>query len=174
MNAATSKPPSSVCSAVISPPSICTRSRIPSTPCPAPGDGLASRLGAPLTIRTPSPPSTYEISTRASAPGECRSALLSPSCTIRYADSSTPCGSGRGEPVTTASTTSPALRTLSSSESRLPSVGCGASGSLSTKASGSAERTTPRMRRSSARAATAFSRMVAKDVASSGGVSLTR
>ncbi|GAA3055655.1 hypothetical protein GCM10020000_42460 [Streptomyces olivoverticillatus] len=52
--------------------------------------------------------------------------------------------------------------------------GLGASGAAGPKASGFSDRTTPRTRRSSVRAATAFSRMVEKAAASSGGVSWTR
>jgi len=43
---------------------------------------------------------------------ECLSAFVSPSCTIRYADSASGAGSSHGSPATSSSTLSPASRVL--------------------------------------------------------------
>ena len=84
-------------------------------------------------------------------------ALLSASCTIRYADSSTPCGSGRGVPVTSTVTARPAASALATSSSSRSRVGWGPGSSSAPSA-----RSTPTTRRSSRSPSVAVARMVAK------------
>lgn len=76
---------------------------------------------------------------------------------MRYADSSTPGGRGRGSPVVERETARPAERTVASRPSRPSRPGCGACRALGDGAS--SERRTPSTLRSSARASRAFSRI---------------
>ena len=115
-----------------------------------PGDGGAGRVGrgvddpdrAARAGVARAPPAPRE-------PGACRSALLSASCTIRYADSSTPGGSGRASPLISVVTSSPAARMLSTSASSRSRVGCGACGAAPVP--GRRSRTGPRGSPSAAR-----------------------
>ncbi|MDQ1037776.1 hypothetical protein QFZ75_004192 [Streptomyces sp. V3I8] len=163
------KPPHEVSTAMSVPPSIVARSRIPSRPWPAPGEGGAVLLGAELTTRICRPRGKCVSSTLTVEPGACRSALLSASWTIRYADSSTPGGSGSRSPLTWEITVSPAARVFSTRTPRRSRVGCGAWGAVPVPgapspygSSGFSERSTPRTLRSSVSASRAFCRMPAR------------
>lgn len=149
------------------PPSIAVRSRMPVSPCPEPADGAAAYAAGELTTRRLSPARVKDSSTAASPPGAWRSVLLSASCTMRYADNSTPGGSRRRLPRTRAVTGTPALRTLANSASNCASEGCGVVPSgLSPVAS---DRNRPSMWRSSARPSCAFARIDASSLTSSCG-----
>src|SRR6185437_554775 len=164
--AATRNPPSPVGPASRLPPSIVARSRMPTRPCPPPAAQV------PLATSTEATPSLRISSVRLSgryatctctrAPGACRIALLSASCTIRYADRSTPSGRSTGFPLQVTATDTPPLRAESSRVSSSASPGCGV-------VPATPVRSTPSTRRSSPRPASALARISPKLSTSSGG-----
>ena len=87
------------------PPSMAARSRMPMMPCPpplaepAPARQVRGALGAGRAV-VPDLDHQGRLAVVQPHldrdPGACRMALLSASCTIRYADRSTPAGAGRG------------------------------------------------------------------------------
>ena len=89
-------------------------------------------------------------------------ALLSASCTMRYADRSTPSGSGTGFPLQVTVTDTPPLRAESSTASSSANPGCGA-------VSCPPVRSTPSTRRNSVRPASALALISPKLSTSSGG-----
>lgn len=91
-----------------------------STPEPASAPG-------PLTTRTVSQPSSEaRTETRVVAPGACRTMLARASCTIRYADRSTACGTSPRSAASDSSAGTPARTVASTSCWTRSSPGCGA------------------------------------------------
>ena len=135
------------------------RSRMPTRPWPPPvaraplatRTGTAPLAGAWASVRTSSArlSGRYARCSRTCEPGACRIALLSASCTMRYADRSTPSGSVTGFPLQVTVTDTPPLRAESSSASRSASPGWGAVSCPSV-------RSTPSTRRSSVSPASAL------------------
>ena len=145
--ARTAKPPPSRGPVSSSPPKTDTRSCMPSEPVPR----AARRCRRPRRRRAPRPRRGRAGSaggTCARAGPACLSAFVNASCTIRYADRSTPGGSSRLSPSTVTSTGSPASRIFAARTSTCARLGCGAS-AISSPSS----RRTPSSRRISASAA---------------------
>src|SRR4029079_10562439 len=107
--------PVAVCVASNVPPNNATRSRMPSSPRPscadstavvAPGVAFASaRVSSSIVI--PRASRSNRTVTDVRPPAACFKELVSPSWTIRYAESSRPGSSGRGSPSMTRSTACP-------------------------------------------------------------------
>ncbi len=148
------------CSATASPAAL---------PCPAPApEGPASEGAAPFTTRTinstpASPPSrassarTRRTLTSTVVPAACRTALLTASCTTRYAVNST-AGSNSAKGSTSNRTSAPARRVPATSSARSANPGCGPSSLFGSPLPGSShsKRSTRRISVSDARASSAI------------------
>src|SRR3954454_3495365 len=129
--ACTPKPPSFLYPASISPPSIATRSRMPTRPWPVTAPlAVCAATPRPLSLTSTSTScSPYLIVTLARAGPACWSVFRSASWTILKADRSTPDSSRRFSPSIVRSTSRPASRARSTSQSSSSTLGCGASAS---------------------------------------------
>src|SRR5579884_341789 len=150
--ATTLNPPPATGPAVSSPPYSATRSRIPTSPCPplsgAVPAGVRSSSTEPSSVTaTCSDSADQDRRTHARVRPACLRLLVSASCTIRYAESSTPSLPVGGAPSIASVTCRPAWFISSTSAGRPARLGTGAS-------SGSAplSRSTPTRRRISANA----------------------
>src|SRR5262245_14771743 len=162
--ASTRNPPPSTGPAESVPPAIAARSRIPCSPCPL---GLAAADPGPSSlIRSCSSSSLYTTATSTTAPGACWRAFVSASWTIRYADRSTPTGSGTGVPLRVSRTGVPAARAASISSSIWSRPGCGESSATSSTST----RSTPSNRRISVSASLAVPPMAASCCCPSAGM----
>src|SRR5690625_4146933 len=161
----TRNPPPGLGPAARVPPSIAARSRMPTRPCPAPSDVAAAPRPSSSTEMV-SPSVFHSVVTIAAASGPpCLRMFVSDSCTIRYSATPAPGGRARGAPRVTWETLRPAAFTWPMRASMSASAGWGMRSAVSPFSS----RSTPRMRRISARAAREVSAMVSSArVAASG------
>ncbi len=102
---------------------------MPTSPCPLPGAVAACSPADPFTTLTINSPPTRRTCTSTTVPRACRTALLTASCTTRYAVSST-AGSSPVRGSTSSRTSAPARRVPATSSARSPSAGCGPSWAL--------------------------------------------
>lgn len=105
--------------ASVRPPSRTARSAMPRSPRPPPGRTAAGRSGSGLARTISSSPAACTVIRSRTGPPRppCRSALLSPSCTIRYASRDTAPGTPSGSPPATYATGSPHCASRPSSAS---------------------------------------------------------
>ena len=96
--ARSTKPPVVATNADMSPPYAFTRSPMPISPCPNPSF-CAKPPGPSSRTSSRSWPGAYSTVTSARRPPECLRALVSPSCTMRYAERSSERGRATGSPV---------------------------------------------------------------------------
>ncbi len=94
----------------MSPPYAFTRSPMPISPCPSPSL-CANPPGPSSRTSSRSWSDSNATVTSARRPPECLRALVSPSCTMRYAERSSERGSSTGSPSRCSRTSSPAART---------------------------------------------------------------